>query len=104
MTNWEIWMLTVACIANSVGVVFNIINMKALRDRISEIERKRAKFYKALADPDSIEKEMELTAQAMEARMANRTTLVRDDQEGQHARVFRPPLRSKLPPKYTPGA
>lgn len=70
--------------------------------RISYIESKRKQLYSQMADPDRIVEEMEKGARLREMRDANRTTLPRDDAVGQHARVFRPKLRSKLPSQWNP--
>jgi hypothetical protein len=88
--------------ASLVGVILLHFRMNGLSSRILEIERKRTKFYKRLANPQSIEEEMEKGARLREMHDANRTTLPRDDQEGPAARVHRPKMRTKMPTGWNP--
>ena len=82
--------------------LYNAIWLKRTNTRISEMEKKRKKLYDSLADPKTIEEQMEKGARLREMKDANRTTLPRDDAVGQNAKVFRPKMRSKLPTRWNP--
>ena len=106
--NLDIFILACVCTINSAAIFFQVRTTRLLRTQFEEYKKVRTKLYEELADPDKILEEMEKGARLREMHDASRTTLPRDDATGQHARVFRPKMRGKLPsnqwnPQYPPS-
>ncbi len=89
-------------IINSVFCYFLTRGYIILKGQVEEIERKRNYVYEMMTNPDKIAEDMERGARLREMRDAHRTTLPRDDQVGQHARVFRPKIQRKDPSHWNP--
>lgn len=74
---------------------------KATEAKWQKFVEDRKELYKKLADPETIEQDMEKGARLREMKDANRTTLPRED-AGPPAVVHRPLLRGKKPGSWRP--
>ena len=110
MTTLTAWTLLAACAALLMAVANVSVSLflwkqgRVARKLISvETKRKQAHSdaFERLTDPESIAADMERGADIIEARNANRLTKPRED-AGPPARVYRPPMRSKLPSGWNP--
>lgn len=99
---WPFILTNVGSIFVALAVLCQLWMIRKLKERVSEIETKRTRFYESMADPNKIADEMEKGARLREMKDAHRTTLPREDAVGQNARVFRPKMQRKEPSDWNP--
>ena len=92
--------LIIQILSSAILLMFFIPGLYEVKKLTRELER-RDEWLRLKDRPDTIEAEMERTADLREVRDANRTTLPRED-AGPPAVVYRPKLRGQKPGSWRP--